>query len=427
MSERIHQAIKLHAQQHKSADGVLYSQHFNPRERRQRALKILTITWLLAGISLLIPMIHFVLSPLLFIIGPLLAWRQYHLTQQTLAAEGECPLCHQSIRIELEARTQPPHWNLCPKCNKPVQLKLTEPSTAKAQPSHSQPFIAIACIALIWLWTGPLSAKDFYDYAATTRNIKPTAKSPPVNHDLLAHGGWLYRSMCLRCHGTEGDGNGADWSITEFNPRFWLPRKPRNFIDAIFKVRKSPSGYLPSDEDLFIAISRGLVPDEDMPAFAFLSERDRWALVAYIKRFSERWEEEKDDTEPPLSIAKPPMPDAQMLVDGREVYKQMKCAKCHGETGLGDGPSADQLEDDDGLAMTPRDFTAAGKFVGGSDPQGIYQTFSTGFDGTPMPSFADFLEEDQRWQLVWYVMSLRKDWDLKTTQQQINSRSQTYR
>jgi mono/diheme cytochrome c family protein len=29
-----------------------------------------------------------------------------------------------------------------------------------------------------------------------------------------------------------------------------------------------------------------------------------------------------------------------------------------------------------------------------------------------MPSFADFLPEEQRWQLVWYVMSLRPDFDL---------------
>jgi len=423
MSKHIHQSITLHAQQNKSAAGELYSEYFNKKERWHRALRILAIIWLLAAFSLLIPLVHFVLSPLMFIAGPLLAWQQFRLTQQTLAAEGKCPLCHQPIRIELDARTQMPHWNVCPKCNKPVQLKLIETAAVKTGTKPAQQFIAMTCLTLITLWPGSLSAKDFYDYAATTGNIEPVAESPPVNHNLLAHGSWLYQSMCLRCHGTEGDGEGADWTITKFNPEFWLPRKPRDFIEAIFKVRQSPSGYLPSDRDLFIAISRGLVPDEDMPAFAFLPERDRWALVAYIKSFSERWEEEKDDQEPAISIAQPPIPDEQMLIAGREVYKQMKCAKCHGERGLGDGPSAAKLEDDNGLPMTPRDFTEAGKFVGGSDPQGIYQTFSTGFDGTPMPSFADFLEEKQRWQLVWYVMSLRKDWDLKTIRQMMQAKN----
>ena len=32
-----------------------------------------------------------------------------------------------------------------------------------------------------------------------------------------------------------------------------------------------------------------------------------------------------------------------------------------------------------------------------------------------MPSFADFLDETQRWQLVWYVISLRTEFDLETT------------
>ena len=86
-------------------------------------------------------------------------------------------------------------------------------------------------------------------------------------------------------------------------------------------------------------------------------------------------------------------------------------------TGKGDGPSAPGLEDDSGLPIVPRDFTDAGQFVGSSDPQGIYQTFTTGLDGTPMPSFADFLDEDQRWQLVWYVISLRPDFDLEMVRQ----------
>jgi hypothetical protein len=71
-----------------------------------------------------------------------------------------------------------------------------------------------------------------------------------------------------------------------------------------------------------------------------------------------------------------------------------------------------QAEADAGLPIKPRDFSDASQFVAASDPKGIYLTFTTGLDGTPMPSFADFLPEEQRWQLVWYVMSLRTDFDL---------------
>jgi cytochrome c oxidase cbb3-type subunit 2 len=171
--------------------------------------------------------------------------------------------------------------------------------------------------------------------------------------------------------------------------------------------------------DLFKSISRGLVADQDMPSFKFLPERDRWAAVAYIKSLSERWEEEKDWQEPPIEVGQPPVPDEEMISAGRDVYELMKCAKCHGDSGKGDGPSAPELEDDNGLPIKPRDFGDPTQFVGDSSPRGVYQTFTTGLDGTPMPSFADFLEEDQRWQLVWYVMSLRDGWDLAAARQEM--------
>ena len=153
--------------------------------------------------------------------------------------------------------------------------------------------------------------------------------------------------------------------------------------------------------------------NQDMPAFKFLPERDRWAVIAYIKSFSDRWEEEEEWQEDPIDISEPPLPDAAMVEAGVGVYQLMQCEQCHGPTGKGDGPSAVGLEDDAGLPIVPRDFSDASQFVGSSDPKGIYQTFTTGLDGTPMPSFADFLDESQRWQLVWYVISLRPNWNLE--------------
>ncbi len=253
----------------------------------------------------------------------------------------------------------------------------------------------------------------FFKYSSETGNINPVGESPPINAGLIRYGEWSYRGFCVGCHGTKADGNGAVWELAgKYGQGHKLPRKPRDFTEAVFKVRSTPSGSLPTDVDLFSAISRGLVADEDMPAFKFLPERDRWAIVAYIKTLSERWEEEKDDQEDPVVVSNPTIPTAETLLAGKDVYKLMKCAKCHGALGKGDGPSAPQLKDDNDLPIKPRDFSDASMFVAGSDPRGVYQTFTTGFDGTPMPSFADFLEEQQRWELVWFVMSLRNDWDL---------------
>lgn len=256
--------------------------------------------------------------------------------------------------------------------------------------------------------------KPFLSYSAATGNIEPAGESPPVDARLIEHGHWLYRGLCIGCHGVKGDGNGAVWELGEkYAKEHKLPRQPRDFTSAVFKVRSTPSGSLPTDTDLFRAVSRGLVADQDMPAFKFLPERDRWAAVAYIKTLSKRWQEEKDYQEPPIEVGEPPLPDAAALEAGKQVYAKMQCAKCHGPLGKGDGPSAPELTDDAGLSIKPRDFSDPEQFVAASDPRGVYQTFVTGLDGTPMPSFADFLDEPARWQLVWYVMSLRTDFDLE--------------
>lgn len=264
--------------------------------------------------------------------------------------------------------------------------------------------------------TAAQAKKSFYEYSAAMGNIEPVGASPPVDAQLLRHGQWVYRGLCIGCHGQKGDGNGAVWELGEqYAKEHKLPRQPRDFTAAVFKVRSTPSGSLPTDEDLFKAISRGLVADQDMPSFNFLPERDRWAVIAYVKSLSNRWEEEKEFQQPAIEVGAPPLPTQAMIDAGKEVYAKMQCAKCHGPTGKGDGPSAAELTDDAGLSIKPRDFGDPSQFVASSDPRGIYLTFTTGLDGTPMPSFADFLDEAQRWQLVWYVMSLRANFDLAQT------------
>ena len=272
--------------------------------------------------------------------------------------------------------------------------------------------VVIAVVVRQWS-SKPLHPDSVFNLSAATGNIEPVGSPVPPNPTLLEHGEWVYRGLCIGCHGVAGDGNGAVWELADvYAPEHKLPRKPRDFTEAVFKLRSTPSGSFPTDVDLFKSISRGLVAEHDMPAFKFLPERDRWAVIAYIKTLSPRWEEEADWQEDPITIAEPPLPEPAMLVAGKGVYARMQCAECHGPLGKGDGPSAPGLEDDSGLPIVPRDFTDAAQFVGDSNPKGVYQTFTTGLDGTPMPSFADFLDEDQRWQLVWYVTSLRPDFDL---------------
>src|SRR3979409_2549393 len=59
----------------------------------------------------------------------------------------------------------------------------------------------------------------------------------------------VYRRYCVGCHGPQGDGAGENAA--------WVDPKPRDFTAATFKCRSTPSGTLPTDQDLYDAITRG--------------------------------------------------------------------------------------------------------------------------------------------------------------------------
>ncbi len=93
----------------------------------------------------------------------------------------------------------------------------------------------------------------------------------------------------------------------------------------------------------------------------------------------------------------------------------LDCAKCHGESGRGDGPAAADLDPDIwGNPQKPFDFTT-GRLKGGPDVEDVYRTFMTGVGGTAMPSYADifdepdgeYIREGDAWDLVSFVLSLR--------------------
>ncbi len=189
--------------------------------------------------------------------------------------------------------------------------------------------------------------------------------------------GRLFGDACSPCHGNLGDGNGPG------APRLGSPQ-PRDFTAGVFKFRSTPTGSLPTDEDLFRSISRG-VPGTWMPAWeGLLTPAQRWALVAYIKEFSEYFGEEEPD--PPVEIPPAPGGSPALVGEGRFVYAMLGCAQCHGTVGRGDGPSASDLEDDWGRQIRPYDFTR-GNYKNGSDPTDIYRTLVTGLSGSPMPAF----------------------------------------
>ncbi len=249
---------------------------------------------------------------------------------------------------------------------------------------------------LAWFVLLGISVSVAAETKVTTEPVKPT----PVAAD-EKKGRALYERYCTQCHGDEGKGDGPAADLV-------YPR-PRDFTLALYKVRSTFSGQLPTDHDLFKVISEGL-PGTSMPAWSkFLTESDRWQLVHYLKVFDTL---ELFKTEAPkqrLATGSPPQITSEFIARGTDLYQSKKCWECHGRNGRGDGSKADTQKDDWGFPIRPVNFTKSWRFRGGDRIEDIYRTFTTGFNGTPMPSFVDAIPAaEDRWALAAFVKSLSR-------------------
>jgi cytochrome c oxidase cbb3-type subunit 2 len=205
-----------------------------------------------------------------------------------------------------------------------------------------------------------------------------------------------YRRYCVGCHGPAGDGTGEN--------ALWIDPKPRDFTAAVFKCRSTPTGTLPTDEDLYHSVSRGFVTT-NMPGWEPLTRQTRVDLVAYIKTFSPKWQTQKAGT--PITVPPETPATAENILHGRDLFQKMECWKCHGPAGHGDGPSASQLTDSKDNPIRPYNFATGSRFKCGETNQDLYRIFMTGLDGTPMPSFADQLRPADAWDLVHFLRTLQ--------------------
>ena len=113
----------------------------------------------------------------------------------------------------------------------------------------------------------------------------------------------------------------------------------------------------------------------------------------------------EEPVEPPIHIGQAPSPTEQILARGKEAWKEAKCWECHGDSGVGDGEKAAELEDDLDYPIRPANLTT-GQFKSGASVKDIYRTMTTGLSGTPMPAYADTMSEEDRWAIAYYVVSL---------------------
>ena len=262
--------------------------------------------------------------------------------------------------------------------------------------------IGLGCLTLAAWCILPVAAQDAPDVGPHPAVPRPKMESHIGNvtgHSNSPGAAYDYRRYCAGCHGDLGDGNGEN--------ALWIDPKPRDFTIATFKCRSTPTGTLPTDEDLFNTIGRG-VTNSNMPIWNTFDDHQKADLVAYIKTFSPRWEKEKAGD--PIKIPAETPITIESISHGKALFTKMECWKCHGPQGKGDGPSAATLTDSKDQPIRPYDFSSGkddSRFKCGSTNADIYRIFMTGVDGTPMPSFADNIQPNDAWDLVHFLRTLQ--------------------
>jgi mono/diheme cytochrome c family protein len=266
------------------------------------------------------------------------------------------------------------------------------------------------------------------------------AEGKKVAPEVLEDGREAYLLYCYACHGEKGDGRGPS------SPGMRPP--PRDFTQGLFKFAGVPAGGLPNDDDLAALVKNGLDGTPMLPWD--VSERERQAIVQYLKTFSPRWKEEA-----PAARVLPDGADpwqgreSEALELGKRIYhfsgaKMSKagqleqifagCSTCHpayvpGEelqrlaTLTGVGPvqredlyrpvakETDYVVAEHKLVILPTDFLLQRVKTGAALPA-LYRTIAAGIGGTAMPVWKPPLGDRDLWALAHYVKSLT---DLRAT------------
>jgi len=95
------------------------------------------------------------------------------------------------------------------------------------------------------------------------------------------------------------------------------------------------------------------------------------------------------------SAANPVPPTAENLAVAKGLYSE-DCARCHGDSGKGDGPDVSMYKTKPSDLTTPR--------IAAMQDGEIFWKITAG--RLPMPAYENRLTETQRWQLVAYLRTL---------------------
>ena len=221
-----------------------------------------------------------------------------------------------------------------------------------------------------------------------------TSKYPSLERGLT-----VYLKQCAQCHGENADGKGVAAP--------YISPPPRNLTKSQFKLRTTPFGKLPTDQDMMDTLIRGL-PNTAMPSWRHLVETDRLSLIKYLKSISRKFQRfiKKKKSHKVLQVPEPPPFSLESTKRGEELFL-VNCSGCHGVKGKQDGTSTERIVDLATGAIWPRNLSKPWTFRRGASRKDLYLTLRTGLYGSAMPMFSKRITSDKNiWDIVHYVQTL---------------------
>ncbi len=204
----------------------------------------------------------------------------------------------------------------------------------------------------------------------------------------------LYAKHCAVCHGDAGKGDGP--AMGALHPR------PRAFTAGIYKFRSTPSGSLPTAEDVEQSIRLGL-PGTSMPGYeGILSPSEIGALSHAVLAMAPPGKRPGQ----PIPLGRVPGASPDGIAKGRDLFLRVGCAACHGEEGTAT-PWRPARDAPDGPTR-PTDLREPWTFRGGADPEQIVRRVLTGIDGSAMFTFARRISVRDAWAIASYVETLAR-------------------
>ena len=175
-----------------------------------------------------------------------------------------------------------------------------------------------------------------------------------------------YKTICQRCHGEKGDGQGK--------VAWYLDPAPRDLTKAAFMTSKSRERFVNS-------IQEG-IPGTSMPSWknVLKPEQINGVLSYVMTTFTkEPFRESKPHNVPDHN---PVTTSAASIHHGEEVFLE-RCTGCHGRKADGKGPNS--LD----ISPKPRNLRNSA-FVASVDDRRIFDSVLYGVQGTAMPSWIDY-------------------------------------